>query len=377
MGAEAASGDRRDRQLTIACGKFNADPWSGITYLRENGLLSGDKDAAGLAQFLHTAAGLSKKAIGAFLGRPDAFSQEVLTAFVRCFNFSDQPLLPSLRRLLGAFLLPGESQQIDRISDCFARHFCRQNRGAFDSADACAVLCNALLMLNTELHHPQLRGQRPDVERLVEMAQHSGRPILTRGRLQQLYDSLYLRPFDVPLEAGADDLAVALQQPERSGWLLERRWQAGRCRHLCGSRWLRRWFVLMRNHLCYFASRESHARGERPIGVLPLVNLRMQVVRDRCKKFCFELRGASGPMLVSEPGSCRREQPLPLETCWLSAESSHDMVQWMLAVSRRVSEQPPPTPVPQPRGRMGARSCGDEDDPSDAESWEYVAPHSV
>ena len=347
------TGDRRDRQFTIACHKFNARPESGISYLRQEGLLP-EGDAAGVARFLHTAAGLSKKAIGDFLGRRDAFSEEVLVELVRRHDFSGQPLLPSLRRLLEVFHLPGESQKIDRICSCFAKHYCRQNCTEFASVDACAKLCNALLMLNTLLHNPNARGDPPDVDLLAEFAQHEGRPILPRSRLEELYNSISVRPFVVPADGGADDLTLALRRSECSGWLTERRLETGRCLRL--GRWQRRWFVLVRQHLAYFASREAHLRDERPLGLLPLVNLRLQVVQDRCKKFCFELCGRLGPVPVSEPGCCRGGKPLMVEAVRLSAESCQDMTQWMLAITTRATEEPPPTPVPQ-RHRPADTGC--------------------
>ena len=350
----------------IACHKFNAKPESGISYLREHGLLS-DGGAVGVAQFLHTAAGLSKKTIGEFLGRRDAFNQEVLAAFVQRHDFYGQPLLPSLRRLLAAFLLPGESQQIDGISSCFAQHYCHQNSTEFDSIDACATLCNALLFLNTVLHNPNARAEPLGVDQLVEMARHSGRPILPRARLEELFVSIQLYPFEVPIDGGADDLALALRRPERSGWLTERRWLAGRCRRLC--RWRRRWFVLLRNHLCYFDSQDSYLRDERPVGVLPLVNLRLNVVQDSCKKFCFELCGKSGPVQLSEPGCCwpRTEKPLLVDASRLSADTNQDMVDWMLAITSKTTEQPPPTPVPRHHRRADSRVAergGDQSDSS-------------
>ena len=359
MACRAPTGDRRDRLLTIACHKFNSRPESGISYLKEEGLLS-EGDAAGVARFLHTAAGLSKRAIGAFLGRRDAFSEEVLAQLVRRHDFSGQPLLPSLRRLLEAFHLPGESQKIERICSCFARHYCRQNCTEFASVDACATLCTALLMLNTLLHNPSARGAPPSVDQLAEMAEHEGRPILPRSRLRELYNSISVCPFAVPAAGAADDLTLALRQSERSGWLTERRWEAGRCRRLC--RWQRRWFVLVRNHLCYFASREAHLRDERPLGLLPLVNLRLQVVQDRCKRFCFELCGRRGPVPVSEPGGCRGGGLLMIEAVRLSAESCQDMTQWMLAITTRATEEPPPTP--------GLRSSGEiHEGSAELEGW--------
>ena len=49
----------------------------------------------------------------------------------------------------------GEAQKIDRIMEKFAERFCRDNPGAFASADAAYILAFALIMLNTDAHNPQ------------------------------------------------------------------------------------------------------------------------------------------------------------------------------------------------------------------------------
>ena len=36
--------------------------------------------------------------------------------------------------------LPGEAQQIDRIMESFAAHYCSQNPGLFDEQDTCYIL---------------------------------------------------------------------------------------------------------------------------------------------------------------------------------------------------------------------------------------------
>ena len=48
----------------------------------------------------------------------------------------------------------GEAQKIDRIMEKFAERFCRDNPGAFASADGAYLLAFALIMLNTDAHNP-------------------------------------------------------------------------------------------------------------------------------------------------------------------------------------------------------------------------------
>lgn len=52
-------------------------------------------------------------------------------------------------------LSAGEAQKIDRIMEKFAERYCRDNPGAFRSADGAYLLAFALIMLNTDAHNPQ------------------------------------------------------------------------------------------------------------------------------------------------------------------------------------------------------------------------------
>jgi brefeldin A-resistance guanine nucleotide exchange factor 1 len=60
--------------------------------------------------------------------------------------------------MLESFRLPGEAQQIDRITETFAQVYCAANPdGDVKNADAAYVLAFSIIMLNTDLHSPQIR----------------------------------------------------------------------------------------------------------------------------------------------------------------------------------------------------------------------------
>jgi hypothetical protein len=54
--------------------------------------------------------------------------------------------------------LPGEAQKIDRIVEKFAEAYCRDNPGAFATADGAYLLSFAIIMLNTDAHNPMAEG---------------------------------------------------------------------------------------------------------------------------------------------------------------------------------------------------------------------------
>jgi cytohesin len=107
-------------------------------------------------QFLKYGEGLSKAAIGNYIGERIDFNEDVLKAFVDLHDFKHLILVEALRQFLWSFRLPGESQKISRMLDAFAERYCQLNPGMF-SADTCSVLCYSIIMLNTELHNPNVK----------------------------------------------------------------------------------------------------------------------------------------------------------------------------------------------------------------------------
>jgi brefeldin A-resistance guanine nucleotide exchange factor 1 len=72
----------------------------------------------------------------------------------------------ALRTFLGSFRLPGEAQCIDRLMEAFAGKLFRDLGVGkpFASADAAFILAFSTIMLNTDLHNPQI----PDAKRMTK-----------------------------------------------------------------------------------------------------------------------------------------------------------------------------------------------------------------
>lgn len=62
-----------------------------------------------------------------------------------------------MRELLETFRLPGESQQINRITEVFAEVYfnAQSDKTIVRSQDAVYVLAYSVIMLNTDQHNPQ------------------------------------------------------------------------------------------------------------------------------------------------------------------------------------------------------------------------------
>jgi brefeldin A-inhibited guanine nucleotide-exchange protein len=82
-------------------------------------------------------------------------------AFVDSLDFTDLSFVDALRNFLQHFRLPGESQKIDRYMLKFAERFYSHNKvleaNVFNNPDTAYVLAYSVIMLNTDLHNPQVK----------------------------------------------------------------------------------------------------------------------------------------------------------------------------------------------------------------------------
>jgi golgi-specific brefeldin A-resistance guanine nucleotide exchange factor 1 len=179
----------KKQRLRLAAEKFNDKPLKSewIKFALELGILQPYSnaspkhdsktespplaDAKSVAKFLKNTPGLGKTQVGEYLskGPPDIypFHAEVLKAYVATFDFSGKysSFDKALRTFLGHFRLPGEAQCIDRLMEAFAgKLFEHLGPGRpFKSADAAFILAFSTIMLNTDLHNPQI----PDNKRMT------------------------------------------------------------------------------------------------------------------------------------------------------------------------------------------------------------------
>lgn len=183
---------------------FNAAPKEAFSFLQEQGLLGAEPTPSEIANFLRTAQGLDKKNLGEFLVKPNNI--EILREFFSAFHFSPETSIDSaLRQVLESFRLPGEAQQIDRIMECFAAIYYPAAKDTFVSQDACYVLAFSTLMLNTDLHNPQVKHKMslPDFlrnNRGINDGQDVDEAYLTR-----LYHSIRTREIVMPEEHGGEE----------------------------------------------------------------------------------------------------------------------------------------------------------------------------
>lgn len=154
----------------INCMKmFNEKPRDGIKLLIDSKFIPNNKGKE-VAKFLfENDSRLDKKQLGLLLCKPE--ETELLGEFMSLFNFNSFRVDEALRVLLTKFRLPGESQQIERILEAFSKRYvgCQQyveniyseeeeNLAQVQAdADSVFILSYSIIMLNTDIHNPQVK----------------------------------------------------------------------------------------------------------------------------------------------------------------------------------------------------------------------------
>ncbi|KOX69605.1 IQ motif and SEC7 domain-containing protein 1 [Melipona quadrifasciata] len=154
----------RKRQYRVGLNLFNKKPERGISYLIRRGFL--ENSPQGVARFLISRKGLSKQMIGEYLGNlQNPFNMAVLDSTSFCYFFferrekeSEDRNNVSQRKLIYLFI----TVIVDRTRT-FDQRYCHCNPDVVSrlrSADTVFVLAFAIIMLNTDLHTPNLKPER-------------------------------------------------------------------------------------------------------------------------------------------------------------------------------------------------------------------------
>ncbi|KAG7372061.1 RalF-like Dot/Icm system translocated protein [Nitzschia inconspicua] len=158
---------RRKAALSKVAKLFNKDPDSHEWIKLGEELEVLEENASSVALALYTAPGLDKDKLGDYLGKGPIdkypFHHSVRLAFVQLFDFTHANNFASaLRMYLHKFRLPGEAQQIDRFMDAFSKEYYKQQGKdtVFRNSDAVFVLAFSTIMLNTDLHNPNIKNKK-------------------------------------------------------------------------------------------------------------------------------------------------------------------------------------------------------------------------
>ena len=213
---------------------------------------------------------------------------------------------------------------IDRILLAFATRWSAANQGSPDSAtidgEVAYVLSYSIIMLNTDLHNPQVVNKMT-----VEQWFRNNRGIgiggadLPKPLLEELY--LAISKDEIKLEQREFIRSVGCE-----GWLTKR---GGRVHT-----WKRRWVILSGSVLYYF----EDAKSPVPKGLVPLEDVTVQTSTE--KPFAFALRhdSADGEKLKSAKATkAGGSMQAGKHTVFVfAAETEEEQQRWVRAVRSEV-----------------------------------------
>ncbi|KXS18026.1 hypothetical protein M427DRAFT_121684 [Gonapodya prolifera JEL478] len=179
----------RKQVLQEGIRKFNFKPKKGMQFLLDSKCIS-SRTPRDIGRFLLLTDGLDKKMIGEFLGEGDEENISIMHAFVDEMEFSNMKFVDALRHFLQAFRLPGEAQKIDRFMLKFAERFLKGNPTQFSNADTAYVLAYSVIMLNTDLHNPQIKKHMTKEEFIKNNRGINDGKDLPREFLESTYDEI-------------------------------------------------------------------------------------------------------------------------------------------------------------------------------------------
>jgi len=132
---EVLNTKEKKRLLLTGAARFNKSPKTGIAFLKEHSFVN--ETPGSLATYLKNTPRLDKRLLGDFISKPS--NTDILNAFMALFDFKgvrdcrmeqtrqltmpQKPVAESMREMLESFRLPGESQQIERITGVFAEKY--------------------------------------------------------------------------------------------------------------------------------------------------------------------------------------------------------------------------------------------------------------
>ncbi|ODV78589.1 Sec7-domain-containing protein [Suhomyces tanzawaensis NRRL Y-17324] len=192
--------------------QFNQKAKKGISYFLENNFIESDEPDS-IAAFLLETDGLDKAVIGEYLGEGEEYNISIMHAFVDQMEFTNTEFVDSMRRFLQSFRLPGEAQKIDRFMLKFAERYVLGNPSVFSNADAAYVLAYSVILLNTDLHSPQIKNRMTFENFVANNAGIDDGKDLPRDLLQRIYEEIASNEIKLQSEQHAallaGDLAVS------------------------------------------------------------------------------------------------------------------------------------------------------------------------
>jgi hypothetical protein len=110
------------------------------------------------------------------IGQKSEFSKAVITEYINSFDFKGLDILKAYRLLVSTFKLGGESYVIYNIISVFTHKYFEDNKedSVFQNDDEVCTLAYSILMLNTDLHDPNITSERMTCDQFIKNNLNSG-----------------------------------------------------------------------------------------------------------------------------------------------------------------------------------------------------------
>ena len=192
---------KKKYELRTAAEKFNYKIKSGISFLKKIGFLNIgtpiETQAKNMVKFLRYTSSLKKKNIGEFLGEKTELSMKTLKYFGESFDFKNIHIIQGMRIFLSTFQLPSEGQQIDRVLESFSSKYFEDNKNSFfPNADCVFYLSYAIMILQTELHNPNVKDKMTP-EKFIKIFEGKEYESLTKEYLEDIYTQILEEPISL------------------------------------------------------------------------------------------------------------------------------------------------------------------------------------
>lgn len=310
-----------ERIMANGARRFAKDPQEAWDYLEERGY--GLDTPSAKATFLKNSAGISKSAVGKYLGDEKTEAEGVVTAFVELFDFREESVLAALRTFLSHFRLPGEAQKIDRLMEPFAAQYVAHNPGVFASEDTAYILAFALIMLQTDLHNPAIKNKMTKTQFASRLRGIDDGSDVDPSLLEALYDDIAAHPIEMDVEEGS---GAVFADANKKGYLRKR---GGRI-----PTWRRRYFVLIRHCLYYFKAEDDPA----PKGILPLESLALRL--SSVKPHAFEIYSPTSAKIKTGKMSGKKMEEGHHRSLLMAASSDQERDEWMDVIAKNMASSP-------------------------------------
>lgn len=121
----------------------------------------------------------------------------------------------AIRSFLESFRVPGESQIISRVLECFARHYCSQVKEPFANADAAEILSYSVVMLNVDQHNPEVKHRMTENDFVRNNRGINGGKDLPPEMLKEIYHSIRNYEIKIPEEQQQQQYQQYQQQQQQ------------------------------------------------------------------------------------------------------------------------------------------------------------------